>query len=109
MRKPTEKQFAKAHPELTGHKVEIVKHSNGSTVYVRITKDLTRDEQGRVLTAVENCHIIDESLQLMRPYGKETHHVHTYKIAEAGDCLGCVTSFTLYSGEPTKHVHTIRG
>jgi len=109
MRKPTDKQFAKAHPELAGKHVDINKHSNGVSVYVRVTEDLTFDEKGRVLTQVDNCHLLDESLNLVRPYGKETQHVHTYTVAKEGDFIGCVKSFMLYGDKPMEHKHTVRG
>jgi len=106
MRKPTDKQFAKAHPELAGKHVRIVKHSNGVTVYVSITEDLTFDERGRVLTAIEQSFILDESLGLERQYGKDVNHVHTYTPAKPGEYLGCVTSFQIGGDKPTLHKHT---
>ena len=101
MRKPTDKQFAKAHPELAGKRVEIKKHYNGVTVYVQIVEDLEFDERGRVTKAAEARYILNEQLELT-PCGGVTYNLHTYVI---GPYTGMCVTYSMGGNDPTVYEH----
>jgi len=99
MRKPTDKQFAKAHPEFNNCHVKIHKHYNGVTCYVEIVKDVEFDSKGRVTKAIETKFILNEALELAKPYGGECVHVHKYGQRDNS------TTFCLGGDDPTVHNH----